>query len=147
MIWTTKDDTALRKLWADKKLSTREMGLRLGRSKNAVIGRANRLGLAARAKSRPPKPVNDKPKRPAYYNWNKRAEIAGKIYGSGKPLIDLEHDECRWPVGDIENGITFCAAKIKPGKPYCEKHHACASRVIQPTEPHLPVWQQPQRRG
>jgi GcrA cell cycle regulator len=45
--WPDADAARLAGLW-DEGLSTREIGLRLGRTKNAVVGMAHRLGLAAR---------------------------------------------------------------------------------------------------
>ena len=46
--WPPDDIAQLRTLW-DEGLSTSAIGLRMGRTKNACIGRAHRLGLPARA--------------------------------------------------------------------------------------------------
>lgn len=45
--WSADDDEKLRALW-DEGLSTAQIGLRMNRSKNSVIGRAGRLDLPAR---------------------------------------------------------------------------------------------------
>lgn len=45
--WTSEQVAELTRLWADG-LTTSEIGLRIGKSKNAVIGRAHREGLAGR---------------------------------------------------------------------------------------------------
>lgn len=59
----------------------------------------------------------------------------------GKPLLDLRHDECRWPIGpDV-----FCGRGVKrsrvPGMPdssYCEQHHARAYRGAAKARPLTP---------
>lgn len=45
--WNPEQVAELRRLW-DEGLSTRLIGLRMGVTKNAVIGKANRLGLSPR---------------------------------------------------------------------------------------------------
>jgi hypothetical protein len=125
MIWTTKDDDRLRKLWEAGKTGS-EIGAIMGNSRSSILARARRINLPSRQPTggKPPKPRN-----PAiHYNWEQRAEVANKLYGTGKALIDLKTSECHWPVGDIKSGLTFCGAAAKPGKPYCEKHHACATK-------------------
>ncbi|MBO7072588.1 MAG: hypothetical protein J6V89_03595 [Acetobacter sp.] len=47
MKWTEKVVEQLKQLWADD-LSTAEIGRRLNMTKNAVIGKAHRLGLSSR---------------------------------------------------------------------------------------------------
>jgi GcrA cell cycle regulator len=53
--WTQDLDAQLRALWAqdDPRLSTNEIGRRMGLTKNAVVGRAHRLKLPSR-----PSPIN-----------------------------------------------------------------------------------------
>src|SRR5574338_391894 len=48
--WTAEQDEELRALWT-RGLSASQIGARFGRSKNAVIGRINRLGGIERRKS------------------------------------------------------------------------------------------------
>ncbi|MBO6035902.1 MAG: hypothetical protein J6P38_02290 [Acetobacter sp.] len=47
MKWTEKVVEQLKQLWADD-LSTAEIGRRLNMTKNAVVGKAHRLGLSSR---------------------------------------------------------------------------------------------------
>lgn len=47
--WTAEDDARLREMWADESLSSAEIGRRMGRGKNSVVGRAHRLRLPSRA--------------------------------------------------------------------------------------------------
>ena len=40
-----------------------------------------------------------------------------------KPLDDLEHTDCRWPIGDPKKaGFGFCGEPRQHGKPYCAAH-------------------------
>ncbi len=44
-----------------------------------------------------------------------------------KPLADLEHNECKWPLGDPRTPqFGFCGADAVPGLPYCAGHVARA---------------------
>ena len=48
-VWLDKDDATLTELWTTKPvISTAEIGRRMNKSKNAVVGRSNRLDLPAR---------------------------------------------------------------------------------------------------
>jgi hypothetical protein len=49
--WTPRQDSVLRQYW--RQLPARTIGGRLGKTKDAVIGRARRLGLAQPAQPRP----------------------------------------------------------------------------------------------
>jgi len=62
MNWTDEDVATLRRLWATN-LSTAEIGERLKTSKHAVVGKANRLGLAGRESPVKPSP-EPRPYRP-----------------------------------------------------------------------------------
>ena len=54
----------------------------------------------------------------------------------GRSLVDLGRNECRWPVGEGEDGQhLFCAdPRAKAGKPYCAHHLALAypAPVVRP---------------
>lgn len=40
-----------------------------------------------------------------------------------KTMTDLEHNDCRWPIGDPRQpGFHFCGAKQELGRPYCSHH-------------------------
>ena len=102
MSWTPELIASLENLWNDG-LTTTEIGRRLGMSKNAVIGKAHRLGLSGR-----PSPIRRETRqaRPA------RRIVTGPV--------------CQWPIGDPRlPGFHFCGEPALPGKPYCGSH--CAS--------------------
>lgn len=40
-----------------------------------------------------------------------------------KSLLELEANECRWPLGDPrQEGFHFCGAQQVLGRPYCIQH-------------------------
>lgn len=102
--WTPERTAALIALW-DEELSTSEIGRRLGVTKNAVVGKVHRLGLAQRRPS-------PKSKAEAIHVLNLDALRAGM---------------CSWPIGDPgTDGFHFCGSPALSGKPYCAKHCSVA---------------------
>ncbi len=107
MAWTDEMVAELARLW-EQGLSTGDIGRQLGVSKNAVVGKAHRLGLTGRPS--PIKRTSPKPK--------KEKQLS---------LVDLGPNCCRWPIGDPRDpGFHFCGKKALPGKPYCPEHAAVA---------------------
>jgi len=50
-----------------------------------------------------------------------------------KKLVDLESDDCRWPLGEPRSPhFRFCAAHQLPGYPYCERHCRIAFHPAKP---------------
>jgi GcrA cell cycle regulator len=109
---TTWDDDSvrvLRELWAEG-LSIAEIGKRMGRTKNAVVGKAHRMCL-------PPRPS------PVKYRSAPEPEM--------KPIVEapIEHAAvgCFWPFGyPGEDGFHFCGAEKALGRSYCAEHLAIA---------------------
>lgn len=128
MVWTDERIEELKSLWADG-LTTGEIGKRLGVSKNAVVGKAHRLGLKGR-----PSPIKragtpataaapGTPAKPAKPKPAEAKQPPAKI----RSVVDLSAHTCRWPIGDPrEPGFHFCGAPSLPGKPYCAEHSAIA---------------------
>ncbi len=48
-----------------------------------------------------------------------------------RPLADLGHRDCRWPVNDATPPALhlFCGERAAEGKPYCTSHLRLAYRV------------------
>ena len=104
MDWTTERIATLTKLWGGG-LSTREIGLRLGVTKNAVVGKAHRLGLSKRQS-----PIVE------------RSRVAEVIH-----LDKLTAGMCSWPDGEPGTpSLRFCGKPSVPDKPYCAEHCARA---------------------
>lgn len=117
--WTPEQIAELRKLW-DAGVGTAEIGRRIGMTKNAVIGKAHRLGCKprpSRLKRRHPsmRPRAWKPKPPR--------------------LVAIGDRICAWPIGHPgERGFRFCDEPAAEGKPYCPEHAARAYPRPKPAE-------------
>ena len=121
MSWTEEKVEKLKKLWAEG-LTTGEIGRALDMSKNAVVGKAHRLGLESR-----PSPIkrdedsiskkeNSKSKKA---NSSKQAKSVEDFV----TLTDLTLHSCRWPIGDPKDKeFHFCGKEAILGKPYCAEH-------------------------
>lgn len=151
MIW---DDTAIDRLtalWADGR-STRDIAAFFGTTKNAIIGKINRLGLSGKQGdavaiygAAGPKPMSlpaivsaapapvvktPKPKRTVMQMQEIAIPTARSV-----SLADLEPCSCRWPLGDLRSDdFAFCGAPAAFGKSYCPEHYArsVTPRVAKP---------------
>ena len=125
MAWTDERIAKLRELW-DKGLSASQIATELseGVTRNAVIGKAHRLGLKSR-----PSPVKGESTRP-----KKAAPKAQKVETSGQvSLLDLTATNCKWPFGHPGNDdFHFCGKESQPGLPYCPEHCAMAYQAQAP---------------
>jgi GcrA cell cycle regulator len=135
--WTDERVALLTRLW-NGGLSGSQIAAELGGlTRNAVIGKANRLGLPERkpAKARPRKPAP----RPAYHRPTSprrfpalRPQLPDAQSTLGSiALLDLRDHHCRWPVGDPRrSGFAFCGerADLAAKRPYCPHHARIAYR-------------------
>jgi len=124
--WTPERIAEVTRLW-DEGLTTAEIGKIVGVSKNAVVGKAHRLGLPARpspilrngggGKSlATPRPVAKVPVKPA-------RQIVLSTSGAC----------CKWPFGHPgESGFHFCGSAALLNKPYCPEHYQMAYLPARP---------------
>ena len=114
-VWTDERLEELKKLWAQG-LSISQIGEALGVSRNAIAGKAHRMGLPKRP-SPISKPKAEKPKvEPVVGEQDLplRLELRQLVWSRSK---------CCWPTGDPKkNGFVFCGDTVVPGKPYCLPH-------------------------
>jgi GcrA cell cycle regulator len=154
--WTAERIETLARLWADG-LSASQVAAELGGiSRNAVISKVHRLGLAVRGKTEGVEmrmamgmaPVvrtrerKGKNNNPLGWGANK-AVISPRKQASPPPepapppaalllpLAELTAASCRWPIGEVGTpGFGFCgmAKPEDPCRPYCD-HHQRLSRA------------------
>ena len=114
MSWTEKRIELLKKYWS-KGMSASQIAETLGDvTRNAVIGKAHRLGLNAR-----PSPVKAPVEKKPAPKQPKPVEPSPKRI----KLLNLTERMCKWPIGHPgEDDFHFCGAPSVAGQPYCEDH-------------------------
>jgi GcrA cell cycle regulator len=146
MGWNDERVATLRKLWAEG-LSASQIAKQLGGvTRNAVIGKVHRLGLAGRATpSRPAKrpvrtvrprivgPTAPRMRPPSHSPAVVIPELEPLKFEDGKTatVLTLNESMCKYPIGDpTEPGFAFCG-RASSGGPYCSDH---ARLTYQPSQ-------------
>lgn len=130
--WTDETTKRLRKMWEQGK-SARDIGEALGGfTRNAVIGKANRMGLSIPKKDDTPPPKKASKKTNPKKAGPKKATKQETNTTKAPPYMakSCEH-LCQWPIGEPgENDFHFCHAPSESGRPYCAEHCDLAYRPI-----------------
>ena len=140
MSWTPERCNILRAMYAEG-LSGGQIAMELKITRNAVIGKVNRLGLTRDFHASPkahPKPKHRPQKR---VQWKPsvrlpapepiiEADATGDLplIGAGVALLDLRSGQCRWPYGD--GPFVFCGRPTRDI--YCARHARIAYQPAQP---------------
>ena len=144
MPWDDDNVLRLRELW-DQGLPTAQIGKLLGFTKNAVVGKAHRIGLERR-----PSPIRRTAVKPD--RKKARSPVIPKLNFEASKEEDLSHNlrnnfsfqpvvknlfapvpkrGCEWPEGHPdEPEFHFCGKERFDDKPYCLDH--CAEAYIVP---------------
>lgn len=137
MAWTDERVEQLKKLWSEG-LSASQIARTMGGvTRNAVIGKVHRLGLAGRSTSsrseRPrrvtvPKPVaKPVPMRPIIVEEPLKLDN-----GEFVTVLNVSDRMCKWPIGDpATNEFRFCGRPNSEGSPYCSAHNRLAYQPVQ----------------
>ncbi|PZQ55940.1 MAG: GcrA cell cycle regulator [Phenylobacterium zucineum] len=141
--WSEDRVERLKALWADG-LSASQVAKQLGGvTRNAVIGKVHRLGLAGRAAggriARPRPACSPRPRRPAAPRVAPRAPMIAAPVAAPAPapegpgliasMSDLCGHLCKWPIGDPKSAdFSFCGRPKDGAGPYCAGHGAAAFR-------------------
>ncbi len=141
MGWTDERVEQLKALWTEGLSASQIARVLGGVTRNAVIGKVHRLGLAGRAgPPRAERSRNAVPRKTAVHISAPAPQIVEEDPitledGNFATVLTIHDRMCRWPIGDpAENEFHFCGHKPRFGSPYCEAH---ARKAYQP---------QPQRR-
>ena len=132
MSWTPKREEKLKELWTKGHTASQIANLLGETTRNAVIGKAHRLNLQARAASKKTlqksDPRNDKTEVKTQKLGRKarfKALLLDKNFEQENPkkLEELTDDTCRWPIGHpYEDTFYFCGRKPMEKFPYCKLH-------------------------
>ena len=139
MSWNDDNVARLKELW-DQGLPTAQIGKLLGFTKNAVVGKAHRIGLERRPspiRRTAVKPDRKKARSPVMPKLNfeetppeKKSYIAEvkSFQPSIKNIFNANGKRgCEWPVGHPdEPEFHFCNKERFEEKPYCLDHCAIA---------------------
>jgi GcrA cell cycle regulator len=147
MGWSEERVALLRKLWAEG-LSASQIAKQLGGvTRNAVIGKVHRLGLAGRATpSRPakrpvrtarPRVISPSAPRLRIPSMEPRVVIPDlepvKFEdGRAASVLTLNESMCKYPIGDpTDADFAFCGRNSFDKHPYCQDH---ARLAYQPSQ-------------
>lgn len=146
-MWTEERVAQLRKLWTEG-LSASQIAKQLGGvTRNAVIGKVHRLGLAGRATpSRPAKRPVRAASRPRVIGPSAprlrtasltptvvAPQLAPLTFEDGRTasVLTLNESMCKYPIGDPNDAdFAFCG-RGAAGGPYCQDH---ARLAYQPSQ-------------
>jgi GcrA cell cycle regulator len=134
MSWTPERERKLQELWSKGHTASQIAGLLGDTTRNAVIGKAHRLNLEARAASKKTtiktsnKETNNLPEI-KNQKLGKKARFKALLLDKNfepenpKQLEDLTDETCRWPIGHPpEEKFYFCGRKPIDKFPYCKLH-------------------------
>jgi GcrA cell cycle regulator len=168
MTWTDHRVSSLKQLWADGLSASAIAGQLGGVTRNAVIGKVRRLGLAARATT-----SRRRASPPATHPWHcntvatprrrtPRASPLRTLLSAPAALDAMLDDEllippaerksidtltptsCRWPIGDPKRpDFHFCGRTKLANFPYCQLHARRAFRVTARASPPCPLKHKP----
>ena len=133
MSWTDEKVAKLKELWGKGNTASQIAEIIGGISRNAVIGKAHRLNLSAKIKTRSTtsnnnlKPINDELKiKSRKSKRNKfKSLIIEKDFEPENPkqLEELDDNSCKWPIGHPnEKSFYFCGRTSLKDFSYCKLH-------------------------
>ena len=134
MAWTNEKIELLKKLW-DEGLTASRIAHEIGdMTRNAVIGKAHRLGLSGRMQSKSKNSSISIVRKKKNSPYNKKIiEISTQVDEpmNPTPFSEIKDGLCRWPIGEPENSdFKFCGRSTNEGFVYCQTHHKVAYQPL-----------------
>ena len=133
MSWTDEKVAKLKELWGKGSTASQIAGIIGGISRNAVIGKAHRLNLSAKIKTRvatskqsfensfDEKNIKNRRGRKSKF----KSLIIEKDFEPENPkqLEELDENSCKWPIGHPdEKSFYFCGRSSLKDFSYCKLH-------------------------
>ena len=133
MSWTEEKVAKLKELWGKGSTASQIAEIIGGISRNAVIGKAHRLNLSAKIKTRnyseAPKSLQTNDQDGVFKKRGRRNKFKSLIIESDfepenpKQLEELDENVCKWPIGHPnEASFYFCGRKSLKDFSYCKLH-------------------------
>ncbi len=132
MSWTDEKVEKLKELWTKGHTASKIAEVLGDTTRNAVIGKAHRLELEARAPSKQSSAHSSRDNRqikrgsaPTSRKAKFQSILLDKNFESENPksLENLTDETCKWPIGHPnEEKFYFCGRKPEGEFPYCKLH-------------------------
>ena len=139
LMWTDEEKAILTEMWNSGD-SSRIIGDRLNKTRNSILGMANRLGLPKHRsltrrdlKEGPRKPVRKPPpeRLRTYHAPAPRLGIDIPETESGVAFVDMKYNLCHAIIGRDSRGfklVRYCGNPVLEAESYCPAH--CSSFFV-----------------
>ena len=133
MSWTEEKVSKLKELWGNGNTASQIAEIIGGISRNAVIGKAHRLNLSAKIKTRTATSnqnfENSLNEKKVKIKRNRKSKFKSLIIEKDfepenpKQLEELDENSCKWPIGHPnEKTFYFCGRTSLKDFSYCKLH-------------------------